>query len=58
MDINLITSPSLLKELCKVKEAIRNWYGSLSIEELIRNQDLVIEIKELEELLSKAGASV
>ncbi|MGE0631458.1 MAG: hypothetical protein AB7O96_03560 [Pseudobdellovibrionaceae bacterium] len=36
----------------KIKEEIRNWYGSLSIRELICNRELVAEIEKLERLMA------
>lgn len=36
----------------KIKTEIRNWYGSLSVKELVRNKALVDEIEKLERLLS------
>lgn len=52
-----VTSPSFLEELNKVREAVRKWYGSISIEELVGNPTLAPEIKELEKLLSNQGDS-
>ena len=36
----------------KIKTELRNWYGSLSIKELIQNKSLIIEIEKLEQLLA------
>jgi hypothetical protein len=38
--------------LQKIKTELRNWYGSLSVRELVTNKILVKEIETLEHLLS------
>lgn len=35
----------------KIKTEIRNWYGGLSVRELVTNSTLVAEIEKLERLL-------
>lgn len=42
----------------KIKEEIRNWYGSLSIRELTQNKALIAEIERLESLLAKGAVVV
>lgn len=42
----------------KIKEEIRNWYGSLSIRELTQNKALIVEIERLESLLAKGAVTV
>jgi len=37
----------------RIKEALRNWYGTLSVKEIISNPILVAEIAALEKMLSK-----
>ncbi len=36
----------------KIKTEIRNWYGNLSVKELVYNKVLVAEIEKLERLLA------
>lgn len=36
----------------KIKTEIRNWYGSLSVKELVQNKSLVAEIEKLERILA------
>lgn len=42
----------------KIKEEIRNWYGSLSVRELTQNRALIAEIERLESLLAKGAVIV
>ncbi len=42
----------------KIKEEIRNWYGSLSVRELTQNRALIAEIERLESLLAKGAVFV
>lgn len=42
----------------KIKEEIRNWYGSLSIRELTQNKALIAEIERLESLLANGAVVV
>lgn len=42
----------------KIKEEIRNWYGSLSVRELTQNRALIVEIERLESLLAKGAVIV
>ncbi|MBX3040531.1 MAG: hypothetical protein KF789_07495 [Bdellovibrionaceae bacterium] len=37
----------------RIKEALRNWYGTLSVKEIISNPILVAEIAALEKMLSR-----
>ncbi|MGE0525745.1 MAG: hypothetical protein AB7G93_01125 [Bdellovibrionales bacterium] len=39
--------------LNRIKEAVRKWYGTLSVKELVVNKALVAEIEAFERLLSK-----
>ena len=36
----------------KIKTEIRNWYGNLSVKELVYNKVLIAEIEKLERLLA------
>lgn len=36
----------------KIKTEIRNWYGNLSVKELVYNKALIAEIEKLERLLA------
>ena len=36
----------------KIKTEIRNWYGNLSVKELVYNKALIAEIENLERLLA------
>mgnify|MGYP001591384964 CR=1 FL=1 len=38
--------------LLKIRTELRNWYGSLSVKELVSNRTLVAEIENLERILS------
>lgn len=37
----------------KIRDEIRNWYGTLSVKELVSNHSLVAEIERLERLLAQ-----
>jgi hypothetical protein len=38
--------------LDKIKEALRKWYGTLSVKEIIANRELIAEIESFERMLS------
>lgn len=38
--------------LDKIKEALRKWYGTLSVKEIVANRDLIAEIESFERMLS------
>ncbi len=44
--------PSSPNALQRIKTEIRNWYGSLSVKELVHNTALISEIEKLERLLA------
>ena len=54
-ETDLLKSHSFVEKLESVKDAIRNGYGSISIEELVDNRVLIKEIEELKVLLAQAG---
>lgn len=54
-ETDLSKSQSFVEKMESLKEAIRNWYGSISIEELVSNRMLIKEIEELKVLLAQAG---
>lgn len=39
--------------LDRIKDALRKWYGTLSVKEIISNRALVAEIEAFERMLSK-----
>lgn len=38
--------------LDKIKEALRKWYGTLSVKEIIANRELIAEIESFERMLN------
>ncbi|MBX9768890.1 MAG: hypothetical protein K2X47_16575 [Bdellovibrionales bacterium] len=42
-----------VKLLARLKEIFRQWYGSLSVKEIISNQTLIAEIEAFERLLTR-----
>lgn len=49
-----IEEQKMTKDLLdRIKEALRKWYGTLSVRELISNRALVAEIEAFERMLSK-----
>lgn len=42
--------------LRKLKEEFRKWYGLISVQELVQNKVLVVEIEALEIMLIEQGA--
>lgn len=53
MKTNLNEESSVNQLLNKIKEALRKWYGTLSVKEIISNRALIAEIEALERMLSK-----
>ena len=43
-------------QLIQLREMFRDWYGTLSVEELVENQKLIRRIERLEQMLSKMVA--
>jgi hypothetical protein len=39
--------------ILKIRNEIRNWYGTISVKELVSNHSLVAEIEKLERLLAQ-----
>ena len=44
------------KVLVRLKDIFRQWYGSLSVKEIITNQKLISEIEAFERLLTRREA--
>lgn len=52
--INSVT-PSLRAALATIKRELRKWYGAISVDELVGNRELVLEIETLERMLALEG---
>ncbi|MBX3032897.1 MAG: hypothetical protein KF865_03165 [Bdellovibrionaceae bacterium] len=53
MKSNLNEENSANQLLNKIRDALRKWYGTLSVKEIISNRVLIVEIEALERMLSK-----
>ena len=48
-------TPSLRAALATIKRELRKWYGAISVDELVGNRELVLEIETLERMLAFEG---
>jgi hypothetical protein len=39
-----------------IRRELRRWYGLISVEELVSNKELVLEIEVLERMLARQGS--
>ena len=52
--INALT-PTLRVALASIKKELRKWYGTISVDELVENRELTLEIETLERMLALEG---
>ena len=49
-------SPLFRTMLGAIRRELRRWYGLISVEELVANKELVLEIEVLERMLARQGS--
>lgn len=49
-------SPLLMSMFGAIRQELRRWYGLISVEELVSNKELVLEIEVLERMLARQGS--
>lgn len=54
-EINLSKSQCFVQSLEKLKDALRAWYGGISVKELMSNRLLIKEIEDLRVIFSQMG---
>lgn len=50
------SNPLLRNMLDAIRRELRRWYGLISVEELVSNKELVLEIEVLERMLARQGS--